>query len=89
MGKEEGKWKVLDARRKEGSRWRVKMDGDKSVELRVKEREDKERRKERRGEENGRPRRTAEDETARKVEENLLMDTDEGEADRKKRIGGM
>ncbi|XP_071582298.1 uncharacterized protein [Temnothorax nylanderi] len=85
MGNEEDKWKVLDARRKEGSKLRVKMDEDKSVETRVREREEKERRKERREEESGRPKRTAEDEIAKRVEENLLMDSDEDEADRKKR----
>ncbi|XP_024888622.1 uncharacterized protein LOC112465343 [Temnothorax curvispinosus] len=41
MESEEDKWKVLDARKKEGSRLRVKMDEDKSLETRVREREEK------------------------------------------------
>ncbi|XP_071579313.1 uncharacterized protein [Temnothorax nylanderi] len=85
MGSEEDKWKVLETRRKEGSRLRVKMDEDKSVETRVREREEKERRKERREEESRSWKGTEEDEITKRMEESLLMESGEDEDDRKKR----
>ncbi|XP_071576461.1 uncharacterized protein [Temnothorax nylanderi] len=83
MGSEKDKWRVLEARRREGNKLRIKMDEDKSVERRVREREEKERNKERRKEEGGRLCRTADEEIAGKMEESLLMDSDEDDEDRK------
>ncbi|XP_071575646.1 uncharacterized protein [Temnothorax nylanderi] len=79
LGNEDDKWKVLDARRREGSRMRVKMDEDKSLEDRIKERKEREKRKEWKEKQNRKSSRSAEDEISKKMEENLLMISDEEE----------
>ncbi|XP_024881912.1 vicilin-like seed storage protein At2g18540 [Temnothorax curvispinosus] len=77
LGSEEEKWRVLEARRRAGSRLKVKMDEDKSVERRIREGEEKKRRKERRGEDDGRTKGSEEDEIASELEKSLLMETEE------------
>ncbi|XP_024872423.1 vicilin-like seed storage protein At2g18540 [Temnothorax curvispinosus] len=77
LGSEEEKWRVLEARRRAGSRLKVKMDEDKSVERRIREGEEKKRRKERRGEDDGRTKESEEDEIASELEKSLLMETEE------------
>ncbi|XP_071578372.1 uncharacterized protein [Temnothorax nylanderi] len=88
MGSEKDRRKVLEARRKEGSRMKVKIDEDKSVEERIKEGKEREKRKEKKEEESGRTRRSAEDEIAERMEEKLLMGTDEDEADQEEGTEG-
>ncbi|XP_071636602.1 uncharacterized protein [Temnothorax longispinosus] len=77
LGSEEEKWRVLEARRRAGSRLKVKMDEDKSVERRIREEEEKRRRKERREEDDGRTKGSEEDEIASELEKSLLMETEE------------
>ncbi|XP_024889608.1 vicilin-like seed storage protein At2g18540 [Temnothorax curvispinosus] len=77
LGSEEEKGRVLEARRRAGSRLKVKMDEDKSVERRIREGEEKRRRKERRGEDDGRTKGSEEDEIASELEKSLLMETEE------------
>ncbi|XP_024867589.1 RNA-binding protein 25-like [Temnothorax curvispinosus] len=88
MGSEKDSRKVLEARRKEGSRMKVKIDADKSVEDRIKEGKEREKRKERKEEESGGTRKSAEDEIVEKMEDHLLMSTDEDEAEQKKKREG-
>ncbi|XP_024884281.1 protein PXR1-like [Temnothorax curvispinosus] len=78
MGSED-KWKVLNARRREGSRMSVKMDEDKPLEERIKERKEREKRRERKERQCRKPKSTAEDKITKKMEENLLMISDEDE----------
>ncbi|XP_077280523.1 uncharacterized protein LOC143907557 [Temnothorax americanus] len=77
LGSEEEKWRVLEARRRAGSRLKVKMDEDKSVERKIREGEEKKRRKERRGEDDGRTKGSEEDEIASELEKSLLLETEE------------
>ncbi|XP_077256520.1 uncharacterized protein LOC143894248 isoform X2 [Temnothorax americanus] len=88
MESERDSRKVLEARRKEGSRMKVKIDADKSVEDRIKEGKEREKRKERKEEENGETRKSAEDEIVEKMEDQLLMSTDEDEAEQRKKREG-
>jgi len=86
MGSERDSRKVLEARRKEGSRMKVKIDADKTVEERIKEGKEREKRRERKEEESRETRRSAEDEIVEKMEDQLLMSTDEDEAERERRM---
>ncbi|XP_024882621.1 vicilin-like seed storage protein At2g18540 [Temnothorax curvispinosus] len=85
MRSEEDKWKVLVARRKEGSRLRVKMDEDKSVETREREREENKRRKERREEESGSLKKTEKDEITKRMKESPMMESGEEKDDKKEK----
>jgi len=88
MGSEKDSRKVLEARRKEGSRMKVKIDADKPVEERIREGKEREKRRERREEGSRGSRRSVEDEIVEKMEDQLLMSTDEDEAEREKRKEG-
>ncbi|XP_024891416.1 histone-lysine N-methyltransferase, H3 lysine-79 specific-like [Temnothorax curvispinosus] len=85
LGDEEKKWRVLEAKRRAGNSIGVKMDEDKMVERRDRERKEKKRRLERRREDFRSAGRSEEDEIARGMEEKLLMSSDEEKEDKRKR----
>ncbi|TGZ51899.1 hypothetical protein DBV15_12654 [Temnothorax longispinosus] len=70
---EEDKWRILEARRKEGSRMKVKIDEDKSVEEKIKEGKEREMRRERKEEENEKKEELTEKDIVKKMENKLLM----------------
>ncbi|XP_071568780.1 uncharacterized protein [Temnothorax nylanderi] len=78
LGSEKEKWRALDARRKAGSRLKVKMDEDKTLERRIREGGEMKKRKEkeRREEDGERPKDSEEEEISSRLEESLLMDTE-------------
>ncbi|XP_071580468.1 uncharacterized protein [Temnothorax nylanderi] len=85
LGGEEEKRRVLEARRRAGSSMGVKLDEDKSVERRDREREEKGKRLERSREDARSETRSEEEEISRGMEEKLLMDSDEEEKGKRKR----
>ncbi|XP_071577328.1 uncharacterized protein [Temnothorax nylanderi] len=87
LGSEEDKWSILEARRREGSRMKIKMDEDKSIEERIKKGREREKRREMREEENENKREATEEDIAKKLEDNLIMKSDEDEDEAEKGEG--